>query len=191
MLVPLIACVAIAGQPGMGDAASEDLYAFGSGSLGNVWKQDEHALPYYEFNASFALPGPASGATAWKAGIQLGNDRYVGVMGADNAISVRQDEGAPKLLNAQWQMWPAGIGYVSSAAGGGALVSSLHTAAAPTKRRACVGYVARISENAGLSLSHTLIAPYGDDPVIVSEVTVTNTGTKATAADLKYVGTHQ
>ena len=159
--------------------------AYGSGRAGS-WQPGAAGLPCYQLHPLTRLPN------SWQAGLQLGNDRLVALVGGDGSLSVRQDEGSPKFLTGQREGWAAGVGWLSSSpepfASGAinllgthwplnvSLASQFPTASPNLTREACAGYVRRVASTSDLRLEQRVIAPYGDDPVLVSEVTVTNTG---------------
>eukprot|EP01045_Picozoa_sp_COSAG04_P010657 COSAG04_NODE_658_length_11475_cov_3.480837_2_plen_791_part_00 len=178
----LAACAATTAS----DAAppTTDAPPFGSGNAGR-WTEDD-GLPCYELAADTSLPN------TWQSGFQLGNDRYVAIVGGDGSLSVRQDEGSPKFLTGQRPGWAAGVGYlqfspqpfISGAMGllgtrwplNRSLASAFPTAPPALSREMCVGRVRKVAQTSDLTLDHQLIAPYGDDPVVISQVTVSNHG---------------
>ena len=160
---------------------------YGSGGFGR-WEEtaNPEQLPSYQLRADAKLPN------SWESGLVLGNDRYVALVGGDGALSIRQDEGSPKLLTGGAGGPGAGLGYLQSSptpfvSGSVNLLSTCWplnvtlASAFPTSppnltREVGVGYVRKVATTSDLRLEQVLIAPYGDDTVIVSEVTVTNTG---------------
>ena len=111
----------------------------------------------------------------------------VALVGSDGALDVRQDEGSPKLLTDG-----GGLGYLQSSPSpfiSGAmsllgtafplnvsLASAFPTARPNLTREVGVGFVKKVASTSDLTVEHSLVAPYGTDPVIVSEVKITNTG---------------
>jgi hypothetical protein len=183
--------------------------SYGSGCAGS-WllhnvsggSSSDGQLPAYRVHPSTLLPN------SFQSGFQLGNDRYVALVSGDGSLSVRQDEGSPKLLTGGLH-WQSGATTTSSSSGGVSitggglgylqfsptpfvsggvgmlgthwplnlsLASVFPTTAPSLSREIGVGTVRKVAITSDLTVDHTLTAPYGEDPVIVSEVQITNTG---------------
>eukprot|EP00912_Choanoflagellata_sp_UC4_P001049 UC4_evm2s647 len=129
---------------------------------------------------------------------QIGNDRMVVVISNYGYARVRQDEGGAKWLNAyapfasqfggslgylQYISWNATVagnkGFILGTWFNGTISSrSDHDANSPNSfvREFGVGYARKSVTKGNFTLNYTLISPTGDDPVIISEVTIVNTG---------------
>lgn len=128
---------------------------------------------------------------------QMGNDRLVVIANNYGAVRVRQDEGSPKWLTDSQVAADAGTGVAGTQFGGGFGVLSSGGApilttyfnglnATATKgsarREFGIGFAATAADAPGWKVRHLAAVPVGDDPVVVIEVTVENSGTKAASA---------
>ena len=171
------------------------------GAFGH-WAADEHGQPLYAYtlhqdSASGARVASAYGnATTFPTvrnasdhTFMFGNDRVTTLTSNYGYTQLRQDEGAPKLLNdvnRSDSQFGAHNAIVSDARTGEVLVTSW--SAVDGERTFGVGYrrVRRSSagcEPAGkarptkcVRLEHTVFAPKGDDPVLLSTAKLTNDG---------------
>ncbi len=168
---------------------------YGSGYFGS-WMEDEDGLPVFRYTCNQVTDPKAvtPTTTVWRAPndhtFQLGNDRIVGLASNFGYIQVRQDEGAPKLLNdylPEECSFGGGLGYLSS---GEVLLSTYYDGQNPNfERDYGIGYFKKTVWNERLKAEQKLYAPYGDDPVIFSEVTITNlTDSESTADWFEYWG---
>ena len=103
--VRLLAIAVSLGLPTADHAGDSPPPAYGSGRAGRWQQATPSDLPSYRLRDDLQLPN------SWSSGLQLGNDRYVALVGGDGSLSVRQDEGSPKLLT--------GGSSASGSAGGG------------------------------------------------------------------------
>jgi hypothetical protein len=145
------------------------------------WFEDESGLPAYEYTcdqdsdpaaSSFTTQGPSN--LHWH---QIGNDRITAI--ASNRGEVQAIESSRGL---QWlnyydpaRLCPgAGIALVIE---NGTLLTDLHAPGGtpPAYRRifGC-GYFRKINSSNGLEIDHRVITPFGDDPVLIGEIVVTN-----------------
>ena len=90
-------------------------------------------------------------------------------------MQVRQDEGAPKYLNA-WSparsQFGGGIGYLTD---GTETLSTFYPGGATSFERIFgVGYFRKKVSGERYSIDQAIIAPFGDDPVLLSQVTIAN-----------------
>ncbi len=155
--------------------------AFGSGYFGR-WITDAFGLPAYHYTCDQTRDPKAVLPVneAWRSKTdhihQFGNDRLVVVASNYGYVQVRQDEGSPKFLNdyapAQHR-FGGGIGFLAD----GDFILSTHypaTAATSFERFFGTGYVRKQLQSARYEIDQTIFAPFGDDPVLVSQTTVTN-----------------
>lgn len=125
----------------------------------------------------------------------MGNDRIVALVSA-SGITVRQDEGGPKLLNgddAKHGQFRGGRTWIVDTMTNTVLVdTSMDTAANSTQQVLGVGYYNRSVSNttADLMVQESFFVPFGDVPLLVATVTVTNQGstTRQTLATAMYFG---
>ncbi len=164
---------------------------YGSGSFGE-WMEDEHGLPAFRYTCDQVNDKRA--VTQVNAGIltstdhihQVGNDRLVAIASNYGHLQVRQDEGAPKFLNAyspERSQFGGGIGWLTD---GHEMLSTWYPGNAETFERVFgIGYVRKRVAKAGWAVDQVIFAPFGDDPVLVSQVTITNHG--SAAAKLRWI----
>ena len=159
-------------------ARAQQNYSFGSTPLGD-WLQDADGLPSFEFN----LTHLAAAAPAIYSDVHLvGNDRVFAFVAADGGASLRQDEGGPKLLNdfaPGLFQYAGGIGWLFA---DGLAAPQCDTNVTPSAAgflqtmTAGVGRLTKTCAAGGLRVQHTLWAPFGDAPALISTVTITNDG---------------
>ncbi|MFX1592448.1 MAG: GH36-type glycosyl hydrolase domain-containing protein, partial [Promethearchaeota archaeon] len=154
--------------------------AFGSGYFGE-WITDEHGLPAYNYtcdqiNDPKAIIPLNEQLRSNKEHLhQVGNDRLVGVVSNFGYIQVRQDEGCPKFLNdydPENNQFAGGFGYLVE---GKNLLSTFYSENGDSIYRIFgIGYFRKIVEGYNLSVDQVIFAPYGDDPLLISQVTISN-----------------
>ncbi len=169
-------------------SASEQKKPYGSGYFGE-WFQDEFGLPAFLYSCDQIHDKKA--ATEVNPGIlsstehvhQVGNDRIVAVASNYGHVRVRQDEGAPKFLNdyaPERGCYGAGLGYLTD---GTTTLSTSYPGnddVLSFDRVFGVGYFRKSVAGRAYHIDHTIFAPFGDDPVLVSQVTISNSGPSAT-----------
>lgn len=154
-------------------------YSFGSTPLG-FWLPDAFGLPSFSVNLSHL----ATEAPSIYSDVHLvGNDRVFAFVAADGGCSVRQDEGGPKMLNdfsSSLYQFAGGVGWLFE---GGVIAPLCDTNITPSAagfRQTMTLGVARLTKTCvapgGLAVEHTLWAPFGDAPAVVSTVTIINGG---------------
>ncbi|MFX1430876.1 MAG: GH36-type glycosyl hydrolase domain-containing protein, partial [Promethearchaeota archaeon] len=153
---------------------------FGSGHFGE-WITDEHGLPAYyytcdQINDPKAITPLNEKLRSNREHLhQVGNDRLVGVASNFGYIQVRQDEGCPKFLNdydPDHRQFGGGIGYLVD---GDNIISTYFSGNADDFERIFgIGYYRKIVKKYNLSVDQVIFAPYGDDPLLISQVTITN-----------------
>jgi hypothetical protein len=180
-----------AGSKLSSNLASHDKQAYGSGYFGE-WIRDEFDLPAFHYTCD-QLKDPKA-VTEVNPGIlastehihQVGNDRIVAMASNYGHIRVRQDEGAPKFLNdyaPERGSFGGGFGYLTD---GAAALSTFYPGNAESFDRVFgIGYFRKKVSGHGYAIDQIIFAPFGDDPVLVSQVTVANGG--KSAAHLRWI----
>lgn len=156
--------------------------AYGSGYFG-AWIEDEWGLPAFEYRCD-QINDPKA-RTELNPGIlgasehihQVGNDRIVAVASNYGHVRVRQDEGAPKFLNdyaPERGYFGGGFGYLTD---GNATLSTLYPGNAKSFDRIFgIGYFRKKVSGGAFRVDQVVFAPFGNDPVLLSQVTITNSG---------------
>jgi len=164
---------------------------YGSGYLGE-WIEDEFGLPAFRYTCDQINDPKAK--TQVNPGIllptehihQVGNDRIVGIASNYGHVRVRQDEGAPKFLNdyaPERGQFAGGFGYFTD---GKAVLSTYYPGNATTFHRTFgIGYFRKKLQAERYNIDHVIFAPFGDDPVLISQVALSNNGN--TAASLRWI----
>jgi hypothetical protein len=161
-------------------AQAHDAKAYGSGYFGE-WIDDPFGLPAYKYTCN-QLTDPKAVLPVDKAFRsptdhihQVGNDRLIAVVSNYGHVQVRQDEGSPKFLNDYFpeeRRYGAGIGFLCD---GDFQVSTYYPGAADTFDRFLgMGYFRKQLTKPPYGVDQVIFAPFGDDPVLVSQVTITN-----------------
>ena len=154
--------------------------AYGSGHFGE-WVTDEFDLPAFHYTCD-QTKDPAAVTPIDPAFLsptnqmhQVGNDRLVAVVSNYGYVQVRQDEGAPKFLNdfcPERGQYGGGIGFLTD---GDSFLSTYYPGNAGTFDRTFgIGYVRKQVGCTKFAVDQVIFAPFGDDPVLVSQVRVTN-----------------
>jgi hypothetical protein len=162
--------------PSEGDAVK----AYGSGHFGK-WIDDPFGLPAYQYTCN-QLTDPKAVLPvdkAWRSDTdhihQVGNDRLVAVASNYGYVQVRQDEGSPKFLNDYFperDRYGAGIGFLAD---GDFTLGTYYSGTAETFDRILgLGYLQKRVTGNRYEIDQAIFAPFGDDPVLISQVTITN-----------------
>ncbi len=171
--------------------ASEQRKPYGSGYFGE-WIEDEFGLPAFHYTCD-QIKDPKA-VTEVNPGIlastehihQVGNDRIVAIASNYGHVRVRQDEGAPKFLNdyaPERGCYGGGFGYLTD---GAAMLSTFYPGNADRFDRVFgVGYFRKKVSGHRYAVDQAIFAPFGDDPVLVSQVTISNSG--SAEANLRWV----
>ena len=165
--------------------------SFGSGNFG-VWETDEFGSPVYHYTCNQLEETIAITRVnpVWISPTdhmhQIGNDRLTGVVSNYGYVKIRQDEGSPKFLNdydPESGMYGGGIGFLTD---GEITISTMYPGNASSfERYFGTGYYRKKVEGDGYTVNQVIFAPFGDDPVILSQVTMTNHRTDA--AHLRWI----
>ncbi|MFX0058990.1 MAG: GH36-type glycosyl hydrolase domain-containing protein [Candidatus Hodarchaeota archaeon] len=154
--------------------------AFGSGYFGE-WIEDEHGLPAYKYTCDqindpkAITPVNEEFRSKTDHSFLVGNDRLVGVASNYGYIQVRQDEGGPKYLNdydPENQQYAGGFGYLIDGEHFLSTFYSDHTK--QFERYYGIGYMRRIVGDQFYTIDQIIYAPFGDDPILISQVKITN-----------------
>lgn len=154
----------------------------GSGYFGE-WITDEFGLPAYKYtcdqvNDPKAI-SPVNEELRMKSEHlhEIGNHRLVGVASNYGYIQVRQDEGGPKFLNdynPKSNQFAGGFGYLSD---GKNIISTYYSGKNKNEsfeRVFGIGYYKKKVQAHNLIISQNIFAPYGDDPLLISQVSIKN-----------------
>jgi hypothetical protein len=166
------------------EASTPDISStYGSGSFGQ-WTVDAHKLPAYryevdELTTSFAQQPELSGSVdAWS---QIGNDRVVADASNHGYTQLWSQDRLYQWTNyydAAHNHYAGGFGYLNIA---GKVISTLYDdrpAGASTERLYGVGYYGKRTAIRGLSEQDRVYAPFGNDSLLLHDVTIKNTSAK-------------
>jgi len=160
--------------------ASPGQKPYGSGAFGE-WIEDEFGLPAFRYSCDQTRDPKA--VTQVGPGIlsstdhvhQVGNDRLIAIVSNYGHVQVRQDEGAPKFLNSyspERSQFGGGIGYLTD---GKETLSTFYTGGGQSFDRIFgMGYFRKKVASANYSIDQAIVAPFGDDPVLISQATIAN-----------------
>jgi len=154
--------------------------SYGSGSFGD-WIADPQGLPCFEYltNQTEDSTAVTPVETAWRAPTdhthQVGNDRLVAAVSNYGYVQVRQDEGGAKFLNDYRPaegLFGAGLGYLTD---GKEVLGTYYPGNGTSFDRFFgMGYYRKRVVGTNFSVDQTIYAPFGDDPVLISEVTISS-----------------
>lgn len=165
---------------GQQSAPASAVKPYGSGHFGS-WIQDEFNLPAFSYTCDQTKDPKA--VTQLNPGIlsstehvhQIGNDRILAVASNYGHVRVRQDEGAPKFLNdhaPERGIYAGGFGYLTD---GRLSLSTFYSESNMQFERVFgIGYFRKRVSSPQYKVDQVIFAPFGDDPVLVSQVTITN-----------------
>jgi hypothetical protein len=153
---------------------------YGSGSFGN-WGVDADGLPVYHYTADeLTDPNAAQAELAGgtRAQHQVGNDNIKGMSFNHGYTQLwDQDQLAQwaNLYQATDRHYAGGYGYLNL---DGKVASTLyldHQPNQPFGRDFGIGYYTKRTALSGITISEDTTAPFGNDPVLLDDVTLTNT----------------
>ena len=184
LLLLRAALVAGVSPPPQSGPESPHNYSFGSGAFGQ-WREDRFGFPAYALDVTQDWNTLVGGGKLGNLH-QVGNDRLVGMAKGDGSLSIRQDEGGPQWLQsadpAVGQHGGA-LGYLLSTAADGSapelLMHTLNTPASPLgKYELGIGYASKTKSSAaaGVTVTHSIVAPFGDGTALLVSVKVENLG---------------
>jgi hypothetical protein len=153
---------------------------YGSSHFG-AWTEDEFGLPAFRYSCN-QVSDPLAATTVQPGFLgptehihQVGNDRITALASNFGHVRARQDEGCPKILNdfdPETSQFAGGIGYLTD--GKETLTTCYDGASTAFERIFGVGYFRKRVAGNSFSIDQVISAPFGDDPVLLSQVRVTN-----------------
>jgi hypothetical protein len=161
--------------------------SYGSGHFGR-WGVDQWGLPAYDYTDD-ELKDPDArqpeldGGTA--AQHQLGNDNIKGMAFNDGYTQLWSQD-----LMAQWanlyqpsdRHYAGGFGYLNVGGKIGSTLYADHATDEQFQRVFGVGYYRKQATAAGVRVQEDTVAPFGNDPVLLDDVTLTNTTARTLTA---------
>lgn len=163
---------------------NESTKAYGSGHFGE-WIDDPFGLPAYRYTCNqITDPNAVTPVhTEWRSPTdhthQLGNNRLIAAVSNYGYVQVRQDEGSPKFLNdyfPEHHRYGGGIGFLGD---GDEIVGTYYSGQKSFERVLGMGYLRKTITGSKYRVDQVIFAPFGDDPVLVSQVTITNRSNRA------------
>ena len=160
----------------------------GSGIFGR-WFVDGFGLPAYRYRLDpdrdprTRQPELDGSTDAWH---QLGNDHIVATAHTRGHVQLWSQDRAYQWVNLAEPaagQHAGGYGYLRTA--GGRVISTLYAdrpAGARTRRDFATGYFGRLTAARGVAVRERVYAPFGDDPVLLHDVTIRNTSRRALRA---------
>ena len=154
--------------------------AYGSGNFGK-WIEDEFGLPAFHYTADqttnpHAVTDVQDGILSPTEHIhQVGNDRITALASNYGHVRIRQDEGCPKIVNdvdPDSAQFGGGLGYLTD--GHETLSTSFDGTGSALDRVFGIGYFRKRIAGQRYSVDQVISAPFGDDPVLLSQATITN-----------------
>ena len=160
--------------------------SYGSGVFG-AWQADDAKLPGYLYTIDEETDPRAQqpeldGKT--DAQHQLGNDRAKAFAYNHGYTQFWSQDRSYQWANhydAGSQHWAGGYGYLRTQNG---IISTLYDdrpAGAATRRYFGTGYYGKQTQSGGFTIAENVYAPWGNDPILLHDVTITN-NTRATQA---------
>ncbi|MHA1670064.1 MAG: GH36-type glycosyl hydrolase domain-containing protein [Promethearchaeota archaeon] len=164
--------------------------SFGSGYFGE-WIEDEFGLPAFRYicdqinDPKAITPMHKEWRSETEHLHQVGNDRLVAVSSNYGYIQVRQDEGSPKYLNEynpKQGYYAGGFGYLKDK---DTVLSTYYLGDGRSFERIFgIGYLRKKIKATSYNIDQIVFAPFGDDPILISQITITNNQDKE--IDLKW-----
>jgi hypothetical protein len=169
----------------------------GSGHFGK-WIEDSFGLPAYHYTCDQITDPKALSPVdkAWRAPTdhshQIGNSRLVAAVSNYGYVQVRQDEGSPKFLNdyfPEQHRYGGGLGFLAEEQD---ILSTWYSGNGDAFDRIFgIGYLRKHVTGRAHEVDQVIFAPFGDDPVLISQVTVTNhTGRTTSPRWIEYWDCH-
>jgi len=154
---------------------------YGSGSFG-MWIVDEYGLPAYEYNLQHekdrrALWWNSSGEEKRSHWHQLGNFRFVAIVDNDGFVQVFTEEAGFKWLNFyndSENNFSGGFSWIDDGKEIWSTAYRFKPKNAKMKRIFGMGYFGTELTHNGISVVRKTFVPYGDDPLVISEISIKN-----------------
>jgi hypothetical protein len=166
--------------------------SYGSGHFGS-WFTDRFGLPAFRYDVDESSDPRARQAElggGTEAQHQVGNDHIVAAAfnhGYTQLWSQDRLMQWANLYQAASRHYAGGYGYLNV---GGTVVSTFHPdrpAGASFERDFGVGYFRKVVDADGIEVEQVVYAPFGDDPLLLDDVTITNrTGGSTMASWFEY-----
>jgi hypothetical protein len=180
----ILACSKKKEECRVGDINAPDTFAeceYGSGSFGQ-WIIDDFGLPAYEYtldqvNDSRALWWNSANDQRRQHWHQLGNSRFTAVATNDGVLQVFVEENGYKWLNffnESEKNYSGGFSFITYGEETWSTAYKFRPAGAKTRRIFGLGYFRTETEYQDLRIIRTTYAPYGDDPILLSDVIIEN-----------------
>ena len=172
---------AAAPPPLSADHARPDIASTTGGGIFGRWFVDGFGLPAYRYRLDpdrdprTRQPELKGSTDAWH---QLGNDHIVATAHTRGHVQLWSQDRSYEWVNlAQPEVgqYAGGYGYLRTAAG--RVISTLYAdrpAGARTRRDFATGYFGRLTAVPGISIGERVYAPFGDDPLLLHDVTIHN-----------------
>lgn len=165
---------------------------YGSGEFG-VWFTDQWDLPAYLYTCDQTTNAAAKTAVTPHGVLgptehihQIGNDRVIALASNNGSVRVRQDEGGPRFLNdfdPDSEQYAGGLGWLTD---GSESLSTWYAGGTPWfERHFGMGYYRKKVWSRKYSADQIISAPFGDDPVLLSQVAIQNLGSEP--ASLRWI----
>jgi len=167
----------------------------GSGIFGR-WFVDGFGLPAYRYQLDpdgdprTRQPELNGASDAWH---QLGNDHIVATADTRGHVQLWSQDRAYQWVNFDQPadaQYAGGYGYLRT--DGGRVISTLYAdrpAGARTQRDFATGYFGRLIGVRGIAVKERVYAPFGDDPLLLHDVTIHNRSRRPLRADwIEYWG---
>jgi hypothetical protein len=179
--VPAVSAAEPSAPPPLSQEGAADLAAgYGGGNLGR-WGVDRFGLPTYHYEVDHTTDPRAAqtelngSRAAWH---QVGNDHLMANAHNDGYVQLWSQARLAQWAN-RWQPadrhFGGGFGYLRV---DDEVVSTLYPdrlRAAGFDREFGAGYVRKRVRASGIEIVQDVVAPFGDDPLLVDEVTLVNT----------------
>lgn len=167
---------------------------YGSGNFGK-WVVDEYGLPAYEYTLdqmkdNRALWWNSAQLERREHWHQLGNGRFTAIADNNGVVQVFTEENGYKWLNyfnEEEKNYSGGFSIIKDGDRVWASAYRYRPDEAKTRKVFGMGYFFTETEYNGIAVRRTTFAPYGDDPLLVSEVMIENrTGEKKELTHYEY-----
>ncbi len=164
----------------------EPAKAYGSGHFGE-WVSDQFGLPAYRYTCDQITDAKAVTPVhkEWRSPTdhthQVGNNRLIAAVSNYGYVQVRQDEGSPKFLNdyfPEHDHYGGGIGFLGDE-DDDEIIGTYFSGQKSFERVLGMGYFRKTITGSKYQVDQVIFAPFGDDPVLISQVTIANRSNRA------------